>query len=358
MAAAEPENHQQSQDPPREESTLDIRAVDVFCGIGGLTRGLLAAGIEVVAGLDIDPSCRYAYETNNPGVLFLEADICNTSFAEFESYYGKSGVKALVGCAPCQPYSAHTRRANSTDDCALVGEFARLIQEGMPELVLMENVPGLAKHDSFEDLIATLDHLGYQFDFEVLNFFNYSVPQRRWRLVLIASLCGPITLPAPSISTTKVSDFIRELDPISAGETSPNDPAHTTLPLSPTNLARIRQSKPGGTWNDWDEELVNACHTRAHYPAPYGRMQWNEPAPTITTQFCYYSTGRFGHPTQDRALSVREAALLQTFPEDYRLVDPKSKPPIHKLARHVGNAVPVKIGELIGRSLVDAARHG
>ena len=337
---------------------LDMRAVDVFCGIGGLTRGLLAAGIEVVAGLDVDPSCRYAYETNNPDTVFLEADICDTSFSQLESYYGKSAVKALVGCAPCQPYSAHTRRASSTDDCALVGEFGRLIQEGLPELVFMENVPGLAKHESFQNLIGTLQHLGYHLDFSVLNFFYYSVPQLRRRLVLFASLCEPITLPEPSESTTTVADFIRDLDPILAGETSPNDPAHTTLPLSRTNLARIRQSKPGGTWKDWDEELVNPCHIRAHYPAPYGRMQWNEPAPTITTQFCYFSTGRFGHPTQDRALSVREAALLQTFPADYRLVDPDCQQPIHKLARHVGNAVPVKIGELVGRSLVDAANHG
>ncbi len=349
---------QPPQAPLCEDSGPDIRAVDVFCGIGGLTRGLLAAGVEVVAGLDIDPSCRYAYETNNPGTVFLEADIYHTSFSEFEAYYGESGVKALVGCAPCQPYSAHTRGATSTDDCALVDEFARLVQEGMPELVFMENVPGLAKHDSFQDLVATLENLGYQIDFDVLNFYRYSVPQRRWRLVLIASLCTPIALPAPTAKTTKVSDFISNLDPISAGETSSKDPAHTTLPLTPINLERIRQSKPGGTWKDWDEELVNACHTRAHYPAPYGRMQWNEPAPTITTQFCYYSTGRFGHPTQDRALSVREAALLQTFPADYRLVDPDNKPPIRKLARHVGNAVPVKIGELMGRSLVEAANHG
>ena len=174
---------------------------------------------------------------------------------------------------------------------------------------------------------------------------------------MLASRRGPITLPTPTGKTTKVSDYIRDLEPIAAGQTAASDPAHAALPLSSTNLARIRQSKPGGTWKDWDPSLVNACHTRSHYPAPYGRMRWSEPAPTITTQFCYYSTGRFGHPRQDRALSVREAALLQTFPADYRLVDPEDQPSIHKLARHVGNAVPVKIGELIGNSLVDAAAN-
>ena len=175
---------------------------------------------------------------------------------------------------------------------------------------------------------------------------------------MIASKCGPITFPDGTRQReAKVADYIRELPPIRAGQTASDDPAHTTLELTPTNLARIRQSKPGGTWKDWDKELVNPCHTRTHYPAPYGRMVWDEPAPTITTQFCYYSTGRFGHPVQDRSVSVREAALLQTFPADYLLVDPDESLPLCRLARHVGNAVPVKIGELIGNSLAKAAAN-
>ena len=174
---------------------------------------------------------------------------------------------------------------------------------------------------------------------------------------MVASRLGPAMLPEPTNDAGNVADFIGGLPPIAAGQTSPNDPAHATLPLSPTNLERIRQSKPGGTWKDWDKTLINPCHKRAHYPAAYGRMRWEGPAPTITTQFCYYSTGRFGHPTQDRTVSVREAALLQTFPADYELVDPDSDMPLCKLARHVGNAVPVRIGELIGSSLRKAAAH-
>ncbi len=238
-----------------------------------------------------------------------------------------------------------------------MGEFARLIREGTPDLVSMENVPGLSRHESFRNLVGMLEDLDYDVAFGLLRFQLYGVPQRRRRLVMVASRLGPIALPEPTGQTTKIEDFIRDLEPIEAGETSCEDPAHATLPLSPTNLQRIRQSKPGGTWKDWDKALVNPCHTRAHYPAPYGRMQWTEPAPTITTQFCYYSTGRFGHPKQDRALSVREAALLQTFPSDYRLVDPEEPAPIRQLARHVGNAVPVRIGELIGNSLSEAAQE-
>ena len=327
-----------------------IRAVDMFCGIGGLTHGLRAAEIDVALGLDIDPTCRYAYEANNPGTVFREADIREVGFADLEAYYGESAVTALVGCAPCQPFSAHTRRTAPSDDCELVDEFSRLIQEGVPDLVSMENVQGLSRHASFLDLLGVLDDLGYDVDFDVLNFHQYGIPQRRRRLVMIASRRGPAVLPEPTEDAKHVVDFIQGLPPIFAGETSTDDLAHTCLPLSPTNLSRIRQSKPGGNWKNWDEALVNPCHTRAYYPAPYGRMRWDQPAPTITTQFCYYSTGRFGHPTQDRAVSVREAALLQTFPVNYQLVDPHADLPIHKLARHVGNAVPVKIGELIGTS--------
>lgn len=334
-----------------------IRAVDVFCGIGGLSYGLRSAGIEVVLGLDIDASCRYAYETNNAGAVFLETDVREVSFADFEGYYDQSEVVALVGCAPCQPFSSHTRRNTPDEDCELVDEFARLIREGIPDLVSMENVPGLAKHESFRRLLEVLENLEYEVDHDIINFYDYGVPQRRRRLVMVASRRGPAALPEPTDAGGNVADFIRDLDPIAAGHTCAEDSAHTTLPLSPTNLERIRQSKPGGTWKDWDQALVNPCHKRAHYPAPYGRMSWDEPAPTITTQFCYYSTGRFGHPTQDRAISVREGALLQTFPNAYELVDPDDDMPICKLARHIGNAVPVKIGQMIGSSLQRASVH-
>lgn len=347
-----------AKEPSPPQSNSSIRAVDVFCGIGGLTYGLRSAGIDVILGVDIDASCRYAYETNNVGSVFLQADIRDVTFADLQNFSGDGEVTALVGCAPCQPFSSHTRRNDIPDDsCQLVGEFARLVREGTPDLVSMENVPGLSKHDSFRDLLKLLQDLDYYVDHDVINFHQYGVPQRRRRLVMVASRRSTATLPEPSETTTVVADFITDLHPIAAGQTATADPAHTTLPLSPTNLKRIQQSKPGGTWKDWEDSLINPCHKRAHYPAPYGRMQWDQPAPTITTQFCYYSTGRFGHPTQDRAISVREAALLQTFPADYMLVDPDAETLIRKLARHVGNAVPVKIGELIGSSLWSALDH-
>jgi len=352
------QDHRSALDPFADAPNSVIRAVDVFCGIGGLTYGLRLAGLDVVLGLDSDASCRYAYEANNAGAAFLAADVRDVRFADFESRYSKSRINALVGCAPCQPFSSHTRRnGTSEDDCELVDEFARLVGEGTPDLVSMENVPGLAKHQSFSDLLKLLTSLDYHVDHGVLDFHEFGVPQHRRRLVLVASRKGTVALPKPESESGKVSDFIAGLNPIGAGEICPEDPAHATLPLSPINLERMRQSLPGGTWKDWNEALFSPCHNRAHYPAPYGRMRWDAPAPTITTQFCYYSTGRFGHPAQDRAISVREAALLQTFPRDYQLVDPDAGMPIAKLARHVGNAVPVKIAKLIGSSLMRASAH-
>ena len=138
MTSTESEIKESSQDDPSEENGFEVQAVDVFCGIGGLTRGLRTAGIRVVAGADVDPSCRYAYEINNPDTTFLEADIRDIGFSDLEPHFGTSDLVALVGCAPCQPFSAHTRGTGSTDDCALVGEFARLVRECAPDLVSME----------------------------------------------------------------------------------------------------------------------------------------------------------------------------------------------------------------------------
>ena len=332
-----------------------IHAVDLFCGIGGLTHGLRLAGVAVKAGFDIDLTCRHAFETNNDGAGFVCEDVRDVHFADLEPYYATAKVTALVGCAPCQPFSAHNRRKKRSDaDCSLVNEFARLVREGMPDLVSMENVPGLAKHPSFAELIETLTALGYEVTTTIVSCERYGVPQRRRRLVLLASQHGLLLLPESRGAPPTVRDCIRDLPVLEDGSASADDPAHAAMPLSPTNRDRIAQSRPGGSWVDWDDYLVNECHRNAHYPAPYGRMSWDDLAPTITTQFCYYSTGRFGHPEQDRAISVREGAMLQTFPRDYNLVDDENPLTIRQLARHVGNAVPVNLGSAIGATFVES----
>ena len=333
----------------------NVHAVDLFCGIGGLTHGLRSSGMAVSAGYDIDPSCRYAYEANNEST-FVEADIRDVRFGDIAPHYANAAVSVLAGCAPCQPFSAHTRRSQQGDeDCSLLLEFARLAAEGRPEIISIENVPGLARHGAFTEFTDTLDALGYHIDYGVLSCEDYGVPQTRRRLVLLASLLGEISLPVATTGRPTVADFIGNQPSIEAGETHPNDRAHASMPLSARNLRRIRQSSPGGSWKDWDDNLVSPCHTTTYYPAPYGRMRWDAPAPTITTQFCYYSTGRFGHPEQDRAISVREGALLQTFPADYDLIPGGEPFLIRNLARHIGNAVPVKLAHCIGQRIMEAA---
>ncbi len=346
----------QNKIPKKINSLRRVHAVDIYCGIGGLTHGLSLSGISVKAGFDIDVSCRYAYETNNRESRFVAADVRSIHFRDIAPYYKGADVTVMVGCAPCQPFSAHTRKArrSQTEDCSLLGEFARLVKEGTPDLVSMENVPGLSKHEAFYDFLNILDALGYKYDYDVLLAANYGVPQKRKRLVLLASRLGDITLPHPNEKNKVVADYIQNLPIIQDGQESSDDSAHITLPLSPKNQCRIRQSKPGGSWNDWHKSIVSKCHKKAYYPASYGRMSWNAPAPTITTQFCYYSTGRFGHPEQHRTISVREAALLQTFPKKYKFVKKGKSLVIRQVAQHIGNAVPVKLAKAIGQSIMEA----
>ncbi|MDE2922111.1 MAG: DNA cytosine methyltransferase [Acidobacteriota bacterium] len=348
-----PEFSSRNNDP---EWPRKVHAVDLFCGIGGLTHGLRLAGVDVRAGVDNDPACRYAYEANNEGAAFVEKDVSEVTFDDLKSHYGDSAVRALVGCAPCQPFSAHNRHRATTDtDCSLVRHFARIVREGQPELVLMENVPGLASHPAFGELLDLLRELEYTTSVDPkLSCKQFGVPQNRRRLVLLASLIGPVSLPAGDATPPTVADCIQGLPPIQAGEGADDDPAHVTLPLSPLNQERIRHSRQGGSWEDWPAHLRSPCHNDAYYPAPYGRMRWSGIAPTITTQFCYYSTGRFGHPEQDRTISIREGAILQTFPTDYRLVDEENPPTVRELARQVGNAVPVELGRAIGAVFQEA----
>lgn len=330
-----------------------IHAVDLFCGVGGLTHGLVRSGISVRVGFDNDESCQFAYEANNPGAQFVAADICDIGHADLEPHFKDADVSVLVGCAPCQPFSAHNRKLRKEADCALVDEFARIVEETQPDFVSMENVPGLARHDAFTNFRRTLERLSYHHDNAVVWCPDYGIPQSRRRLVLLASRFGPIRVPERTTGSNTVRDLIAELPPIADGEAHPDDPVHVAMPLSDLNKRRIQQSKPGGTWQDWDDSLLSPCHRNALYPAPYGRMNWDGMAPTITTQFCYYSTGRFGHPEQDRAISVREGALLQTFPRDYQFFEIDQPVVVRDAARQIGNAVPVRLAEAIGESIME-----
>ena len=283
----------------------------------------------------------------------IEKDIREIKFGDLLKYYTGADIKVLVGCAPCQPFSSHTRRTFSGEkDFSLVKEFIRLIKEGKPDIISMENVPGLMRYKVFNEFIETLDDLGYKHCHEIVSCFEYGIPQKRKRLVLLASKLGNISLVAPIKKRAVVADYLKQLPQIDNGQQSSDDSAHVAIRLTDMNLERIKQSKPGGTWKDWEAQMICKCHEDSYYPASYGRMQWDAPAPTITTQFCYYSTGRFGHPEQNRAISVREAALLQTFPNTYKFSQGNKPIVVREMAKYIGNAVPVKLAEVIGTSII------
>ena len=345
---------------------MKITIVDLFCGIGGLTHGLERAGLDVVAGFDIDPTCKYAYEENN-NAEFIEADIANVCHEKISRYYKGSDIRVLVGCAPCQPFSKYTMRYRKNiddDNCNkkhskwnLVESFADKIRLILPDVVSMENVPELVDTQVFKHFVATLKNLKYHVSYSIAFCPDYGVPQNRKRLILLASRLGEISLIEPKYTpdTYKtVKDAIFAMSKIKAGERCKKDPLHFSASLSDKNLLRIKASKQGGTWRDWDEDLQLTCHKKSTgktYASVYGRMSWDSPSPTITTQFYGYGNGRFGHPEQDRAISVREGAVLQSFPPSYKLIEKGSESKTRNLGIHIGNAVPVELGKAIGKSI-------
>lgn len=336
-----------------------IVAIDLFCGIGGLTHGLQKSGIKVVAGFDSDPSCKYAYETNNDS-LFFDKDVSKMTGDDLNKLYPEGAIKALVGCAPCQTFSKHTQKIKNREKdkrWGLLYHFLRLIKEVQPEIVSMENVPELSKYDVFKDFVESLKKENYFVYYKSVNCLRYGIPQRRNRLVLLASKNVPIELIPDTHSSEEfipIKEIIGHLPHIKDGGADNKDKLHRAWKLSKINKKRIKQSRPGGSWLDWDDELRLKCHKKrsgATYKAVYGRMKWSDPSPTITTQFYSYGTGRFGHPTQNRAISLREGALLQTFPENYKFYEKEEDIFFRQIGRHIGNAVPVELGKVIGESI-------
>ena len=239
--------------------------------------------------------------------------------------------------------------------------FGRQVELVKPDIVSMENVPQMQKREVFHRFRTLLEKNGYKVTYKVVYAPDYGVPQTRKRLLLLASKFGDISLINPEFNSDThptLRDTIGKLPEIRAGETYEHDPLHRSRNLSDLNLKRIRQSKPGGTWRDWDDDLLLEAYKKdsgKSFGSVYGRLEWDKPANTITTQFPGIGNGRFGHPEQDRALSLREGALLQTFPLNYEFVDPKQgrNYPISQVALQIGNAVPPKLGEIIGKSIIN-----
>jgi DNA (cytosine-5)-methyltransferase 1 len=344
-----------------------ISAVDLFCGAGGLTHGLRLAGVRVEAGIDIDAHAEHAYETNNVGATFLPWDVCRTTSQSIVKLFREGKLRLLAGCAPCQPFSKLTNGICEHRSWGLLDNFARFIAGVVPEFVTMENVPELAQRGAevFGRFVKSLERLGYHVDWKIVDCADYGAPQSRKRLVLLASLLGSITVPPGKYSKRgrqkTVRDAIGSLPPVASGATDPKDALHTAAMLSPKNLRRIRATaQNGGTRADWPDSLVLECQKRdtgKRYKSIYGRMWWDRPAPTMTTLCTGLGNGRFGHPDQDRAITLREAALLQSFPRGYEFWPKSEKLNRKAIARMIGNAVPPRLAEAIGRALIDHARE-
>lgn len=331
--------------------------VDLFCGVGGLSHGFVLEGMNVKAGIDLDPSCKFSYEANNHAE-FLCKDVSQLKASDLAPYFGK-GPRVLVGCAPCQPFSSYAQRYQNPG-WKLLRDFARLIVDVSPDVLSMENVPRLLDFNEgtlIDEFINTLENAGYHVSKSVAYAPDYGVPQQRSRLVLLASRYSRFELEPPTHRKEEyvtVEKAIRQLPPIGAGGVDAMDPLHRSSRLSPVNLRRIRAATPGGSWKTWQKDLIADCHKEesgSTYISVYGRMTWDAPSPTITTQFFGFGNGRFGHPSQDRAISLREGAILQSFPPDYRFVGDAEVVSFKRMGKLIGNAVPVLLGRAIARSI-------
>jgi len=335
----------------------EIAVIDLFCGVGGLTQGFVMENFNVISGYDNDASCKFSYETNNNAIFHAE-DVSKLNGDKLNKEF-KNRLKILVGCAPCQPFSSYSFKVKEKDPkkLNLLYSFSRLIKEVQPTIVSMENVPQLIKTDIFNDFVVTLKSLKYFVSYQIVFCPDYGIPQRRRRLVLLASKLNEISLIAKTHTPEKyitVKDTIGSLRSVGAGKFDKDDPLHRARRLSDTNLKRIKCTKEGKGWKSWPQELVLECFKKPSgksYGSVYGRMKWNEPAPTMTTQCTGLGNGRFGHPKQNRAITLREAALFQTFPMGYKFYESLDKFKPSEICRQIGNAVPPKLGQVIAKSI-------
>jgi DNA (cytosine-5)-methyltransferase 1 len=314
--------------------------------------------VSVLAGVDLDPDCKFPFETNNL-TKFIHKDVADLQPDDLQTLFPPTGYRVLAGCTPCQPFSRYARCSRSKEyhKWELLDHFLRLVVSLRPAVVTMENVPELQRDVAFAKFVDGLRECEYEVCYSNVFCPDYGIPQNRTRLVLFASLHGAIELEKPTCSPEKhvtVREAISHLPSLKAGRVHAADTLHRSSRLMPINLQRIRKSKPGGCWRDWPSSLVSKCHKAKSgktYPGVYGRMDWDSPSPTITTQFFGYGNGRFGHPRQNRALSLREGAILQSFPDIYAF-SPSPNMSFVKLGRMIGNAVPVRLGEVIGNAII------
>lgn len=323
---------------------MNFYSVDIFSGCGGLTEGMHQADFKTKIAFEIDEIASKAYSLNHPDTTVITKDIRKVSIAEIKRKMDGKTIHLLAGCPPCQGFSSIRRLNKATpvedDRNSLIMEYVRLVKALKPYTIMMENVPGLIEYELFKKAVAILrDELKYNVDYKVVNVKDYGVPQSRRRLVLVGSRLGEIKVAEPINEKKTVKQAIGKLP---KPENS-KDPLHKIFPTHTAKvLERIQLTpKDGGSWKDLPKKYILDCHKGANigFNDVYGRLRWNSQSTTITGGCLNPSKGRFLHPEQDRNISAREAALLQSFPKGYKFpVDA----PVSKIALMIGNALPPK----------------
>ncbi len=337
--------------------------IDSFCGAGGLGLGLQRAGFNILLSFDIDQLCIDTINNNQKyfNHLTVKADIADMLNGELlkRCNLKRGELFLLAGGPPCQGFSVQRRGSDTDSRNELVLKYGRLIDELYPKFFVMENVSGIAGKRGktiLEQLIENVEQIGYHVHVKLLDAQDFGVPQRRKRYIIIGErkdIGNHYEYPEPIGARHTVRDAIGNLPaPPQNGTDHPELSLHRRDHLSERNLQRIRAIKEGQGREDLPDELLADCHkidsSVIGFRNVYGRMAWDDVAPTITARFDSFTRGKFGHPTQDRSISLREGALLQTFPIDFEFVGNKVD-----VARQIGNAVPPMMAELIGKSIIE-----
>lgn len=342
-----------------------LKAIDFFCSGGGMSFGLQQAGISVIAGIDFDPECKETYEANIKGAKYIIADVAKLKekdlLKEIDIKRNDDDL-ILVGCSPCQYWTIiRTDKNKSQKSKNLLHEFHRFIKYYNPGYVVVENVPGILnkhKESGLDKFVNELEKQGYTVHYEVVNLNKYGVPETRKRFSLIANrITDKEIFPKPNNSCPTVADFIGEKNgfkKVLAGHKDDSRFRHTVAGLSDANIKRLKMTpKNGGTRHAWANtslqiDAYKKKNGNVSFSDTYGRMSWDKPAPTITTKFFSISNGRFAHPEENRAISLREGATLQTFPKAYKFIGNS----VATIARMIGNAVPPFFAKQIGKTII------
>lgn len=336
-----------------------IKAIDFFCGAGGLTRGLLDSGIKVLAGVDNDDRLKHTYENNNSPSKFYSTDINKVDIFNLRKEVGITELDTVLyaACTPCQPFSTLNRQRGKDIRKSLLLSFAKIVQASPPNFILIENVPGLNTaygKEIYEEFIKKIESVGFNQGnvySEFLDANDFDVPQIRKRFILIASRQGSLIVPKKSDNKPSVDSVLKKYPRISDGGKSKRYHNHEARKL-PENQKLIIKAVPkdGGNRSDViDTSILLPCHRDKPktYKDIFSRMAWGKPAPTLTARCADIACGRFSHPTQNRGISLREAAALQSFEDDYIFYGSN-----FHIMQQIGNAVPPKLAQKLGEAII------